>query len=107
KRYEVITPRDPAARGCQLSILAHDEPKALFKSLQEQHVIGDFREPNVIRVAPTPLYNSFEDVRRFVGVLRGESVRLPAEPWGGRLLRIASWSLDTSGVTVSTRSMRE
>ncbi|HPF40665.1 MAG TPA: kynureninase [Phycisphaerae bacterium] len=73
KRYEVITPRDPAARGCQLSILAHDEPKALFKSLQERHVIGDFREPNVIRVAPTPLYNSFEDVWRFVGVLSGES----------------------------------
>lgn len=73
KRYEVITPRDAAARGAQLSILAHDEPKALFKALQAQHVVGDFREPNVIRVAPAPLYNSFHDVWRFVGVLSGES----------------------------------
>lgn len=72
KRYEVITPRDPAARGAQLSILAHDEPKALFKRLQQQHVVGDFREPNVIRVAPAPLYNSFHDVWRFAKILAGQ-----------------------------------
>jgi len=69
KRYEVITPRDPDARGCQLSILAHDDPKGLFKALQQQHVVGDFREPNVIRVAPVPLYNTFRDVWRFATIL--------------------------------------
>ena len=69
KKFEVITPRDPAARGAQLSILAHGEPKRLFKALQERGVVGDFREPNVIRVAPTPLYNTFTDVWRFAGIL--------------------------------------
>lgn len=69
KRYEVITPRDPSQRGCQLSILVHDRPKELFKALQAKHVVGDFREPNVIRIAPVPLYNSFHDVWRFVEIL--------------------------------------
>jgi len=69
KKFEVITPRDPAARGAQLSILANGEPKRLFKALQERGVVGDFREPNVIRVAPTPLYNTFTDVWRFAGIL--------------------------------------
>ncbi len=73
KRFEIITPKDPAQRGCQLSILAHDDPKRLFKSLQSAHVIGDFREPNVIRVAPVPLYNSFHDVWRFAGHLQTQS----------------------------------
>lgn len=69
KKFEVITPRDPTARGAQLSILAHGEPKRLFKALQERGVIGDFREPNVIRVAPTPLYNTFTDVWQFAQIL--------------------------------------
>lgn len=70
KRFEIITPRDTAARGCQLSVLAHDNPKGLFKRLKNAHVIGDFREPNVIRAAPAPLYNSFHDVWRFAEILR-------------------------------------
>lgn len=71
-RYEVITPSDPAERGCQLSILVHDDPKSLFRELQARHVIGDFREPNVIRVAPVPFYNTFHEVWRFVQILTGD-----------------------------------
>ncbi|HEX4638378.1 MAG TPA: kynureninase [Chthoniobacterales bacterium] len=69
KRYSVITPSDPSARGCQLSILAHEHPKELFKELQTAGVKCDFREPNVIRVAPTPLYNGFHEVWRFAETL--------------------------------------
>ncbi len=68
-RFEVITPRDPNRRGCQLSILAKDNPKALFEALHRAHAVGDFREPNVIRVAPVPLYNTFTDVWRFSQIL--------------------------------------
>lgn len=63
--FEIITPNDIDQRGAQLSILAHGMGKALFDALTEQGVIADWREPNVIRIAPVPLYNSFEDVYRF------------------------------------------
>jgi kynureninase len=66
---EVITPNDPAQRGCQLSVLAHGHGKALFNRLTERGVVADWREPNVIRVAPVPMYNSFEDVWRFGQIL--------------------------------------
>ena len=69
QRYEVITPREPDRRGCQLSILAHDKPKALFEALVAEGVVCDFREPNVVRVAPVPLYNTFHEVWRFARVL--------------------------------------
>lgn len=69
RRYEVITPREPAQRGCQLSILAHDCPQELHKSLEAAGVVCDFRQPNVIRVAPVPLYNTFHEVWRFAQVL--------------------------------------
>lgn len=67
---EVITPKDPKQRGCQLSILAHGHGKALFNRISERGVVADWREPNVIRVAPVPMYNSFEDVFRFGEVLK-------------------------------------
>lgn len=63
--FEIITPKDKSQRGAQLSILAHGKGKALFESLTKQGVVADWREPNVIRIAPVPLYNSFEDVYRF------------------------------------------
>lgn len=63
--FEIITPKDPNQRGAQLSILAHGKGKAMFDALTKQGVIADWREPNVIRIAPVPLYNSFEDVYRF------------------------------------------
>lgn len=70
ERYEVITPQDARRRGCQLSILAKEHPKELFGRLEAAGVKGDFREPNVIRVAPVPLYNSFHEVWRFAQILR-------------------------------------
>ncbi|WP_410004510.1 kynureninase [Aequorivita nionensis] len=61
----VITPRNPEERGCQLSIQVKNADKNLHTKLTEAGVISDWREPDVIRVAPAPLYNSFEDVFRF------------------------------------------
>jgi kynureninase len=69
KRYSVVTPREPDARGCQLSIQAHQHPKELHKQLIAAGVKCDFREPNVVRVAPTPLYNTFHEVWRFAKIL--------------------------------------
>lgn len=63
--FEIITPKNPKERGAQLSILAHGKGKAMFDALTKQGVIADWREPNVIRIAPVPLYNSFEDIFRF------------------------------------------
>ena len=69
KKFSVITPVDPNARGAQLSIQAHEHPKQLHEELSAGGVKCDFREPNVIRVAPTPLYNTFHDVWRFAQML--------------------------------------
>jgi kynureninase len=60
----IMTPTDPATRGCQLSLLVEKDGKKLFDALVENGVIGDWREPNCIRLAPTPLYNTFEEVWR-------------------------------------------
>ena len=69
ERFEVITPRDPAQRGCQLSMLINDRPHELLKALKADGVICDFREPNVVRVAPVPFYNTFHEVWRFARIL--------------------------------------
>jgi kynureninase len=68
-RFTIITPRDREARGCQLSILAHEHPKELHKELEAAGVKCDFREPNIIRAAPTPLYNTFHEMWRFAQIL--------------------------------------
>ena len=68
-RFTVITPREVEGRGCQLSILVHEHPKELFEKLERAGVKCDFREPNVIRAAPTPLYNTFHEVWRFAQIL--------------------------------------
>lgn len=65
KLIEVITPVNEEERGCQVSMLMLKDGKKVFDELTKQGVIADWREPNVIRVAPVPLYNSFEDVYRF------------------------------------------
>jgi len=63
--FEIITPNNPEERGAQLSILLHGKGKSVHDSLTKQGVIADWREPNVIRIAPVPMYNSFEDIYRF------------------------------------------
>jgi kynureninase len=68
-KLSVITPRETDARGCQLSILVQEHPKELFGKLEAADVKCDFREPNVIRTAPTPLYNTFHEVWRFAKIL--------------------------------------
>jgi kynureninase len=69
KRFTVITPPQPDERGCQLSILVHEDPKGLFQKLEAAGVKCDFREPKVVRAAPTPLYNSFHEIWRFSKIL--------------------------------------
>jgi kynureninase len=65
KTIEVITPRNKNERGCQVSMLMLKKGKEIFDALTRQGVIADWREPDVIRIAPVPLYNTFEDVYRF------------------------------------------
>ncbi len=67
---QILTPDDPNQRGCQLSLLVRKKGKALFSFLTDQGIIGDWREPDCIRLAPTPLYNTFEEVWRV-----GEAMR--------------------------------
>ncbi|MCM4173087.1 kynureninase [Arenibacter sp. TNZ] len=65
--FEIITPED---RGCQLSVLLHGQGKELFNFLMENGVVTDWREPNVIRLAPAPFYCSFADMYNFGQVLK-------------------------------------
>jgi kynureninase len=70
ERIEVITPANPNERGCQLSIRVKSADKNLFKAITKKGVIADWREPDVIRVAPVPLYNTFTDVYKFAEILK-------------------------------------
>lgn len=70
KHFKIITPEDPQQRGCQLSILTNPEGKKLFDYLSANGVITDWREPNVIRVAPVPMYNSFEDAWKLAEMIK-------------------------------------
>lgn len=69
-KIKIITPSNPKERGCQLSIQVKDADKNLHKKLTEANIITDWREPDVIRCAPVPLYNTFEDVYRMVDKLK-------------------------------------
>lgn len=74
EEIEILTLADPTRRGCQLSLRLHkgrDAARRVFERLEEAGVTGDWREPDVIRVAPVPLYNSYSDVFRFVDILAG------------------------------------
>jgi kynureninase len=66
----IITPRDPERRGSQISINVAGRERKLFDDMIAEGVIADFREPCIIRVAPVPLYNSFQDVFTFGKVMR-------------------------------------
>ncbi|WP_207492684.1 kynureninase [Aridibaculum aurantiacum] len=67
---QVITPRGEAEKGCQVSMLMLERGREIFDELINQGVIADWREPNVIRIAPVPLYNSFEDVWQFGDIIK-------------------------------------
>lgn len=69
-RIEIISPRDPEARGCQLSLRVSGGGRVLFEQIQAAGVLCDYRNPDVIRVAPVPLYNTFHEVWRFARILR-------------------------------------
>ena len=72
-KVEIITPDNAKQRGCQLSLKmkpGHLEGKKMFAKIEAAGVTGDWREPDVIRVAPAPLYNRFEEVYRFVEILK-------------------------------------
>ncbi|MBC7555318.1 MAG: kynureninase [Taibaiella sp.] len=60
--FTIITPPEPARRGCQLSLLFNENGRKIFDHLAANGVIADWREPNVIRISPVPMYNTFEDV---------------------------------------------
>jgi kynureninase len=69
KEINIITPALPDERGCQLSLLVKKDGRALFDHLARHGVIADWREPDVIRIAPVPLYNNEQDVNRFLEIL--------------------------------------
>jgi kynureninase len=66
---EFITPRKEEERGCQVSMLMHERGREIFDELTKQGVMADWREPNVIRIAPVPLYNTFEEVWKFGDII--------------------------------------
>jgi kynureninase len=65
KKFSIITPSEPERRGCQLSIRVPERGRALCDRLASQGILGDWREPDIFRVAPVPLYNSYRDVYDF------------------------------------------
>ena len=71
EQFKIITPKEPSQRGCQLSIIAASDGKATFDYLTKNGVIADWREPDVIRIAPVPLYNGFEEAFDFAELLKG------------------------------------
>ena len=72
-QLKIITPSTPTDRGCQISLQTKKDGKKIFDKLTKAGVIADWREPDVIRVAPVPLYNSFEDVWQFSQLLNSSS----------------------------------
>ena len=70
QKIRIISPRDPAQRGCQLSFELGEQTREFYDALIGAGVIADFREPNIIRVAPVPLYNSFGDIATFSRVMQ-------------------------------------
>ena len=70
KIFDIITPRNEQEHGCQISLLLTKDGKKVYETLKKNSVIADWREPNVIRIAPVALYNSFEDIFRFGEILK-------------------------------------
>ena len=72
KKIEIITPK--GEKGCQISMMMLQKGKKIFEALKQNGILADWREPNVIRIAPVPLYNSFEELWVF-----GEAIKLILE----------------------------
>lgn len=70
EHFSIVTPKEKTERGCQLSVLMKKNGKKIFNTISNKGVIADWREPDVIRVAPVPLYNSFADVYSFVSIFK-------------------------------------
>jgi kynureninase len=70
KLIEIITPRHDSEKGCQVSMLMLEKGKEVFEALKQHGILADWREPNVIRVAPVPLYNTFTDVFTFGQIVK-------------------------------------
>jgi len=68
--FEIITPSNLEERACQLSVFLHGQGRSLFDYLMQNGVITDWREPNVIRLAPAPFYCSYEDMYEFGQILK-------------------------------------
>ncbi len=68
--FTIITPKDPQARGCQLSLSIHQHAEQLLQRLRAAGFICDLRHPHVIRLAPVPLYNTFSDVYQLYAFLK-------------------------------------
>jgi kynureninase len=68
-KIQIITPENPAERGCQLSLLVRENGRMLFDQLSRAGIIADWREPDVIRIAPVPLYNHAGDLSEFVRIM--------------------------------------
>jgi kynureninase len=67
---QIITPVNPDERGCQLSLMVKKDGRVLFDHLTKQGIIADWREPDVIRIASTPLYTTREDVNQFISLVQ-------------------------------------
>ena len=67
--FEIITPSAASQRGCQLSLLFNEKGEEIFEQLNREGVVADWRDPNVIRVSPAPLYNTFTEVYKFARIL--------------------------------------
>lgn len=70
---DILTPRDPSQRGCQLSLRVKKDPEGLVKRLESEGLYCDFRKPDILRAAPVPLYNGFEQISQLVQVLRAHA----------------------------------
>lgn len=70
RTFEILTPQDPSARGSQVSLLFKRNGRKIFDFLREEEIFADWREPNVIRIAPVPLYNTFEEIFLFASALK-------------------------------------
>jgi kynureninase len=76
KLCNIITPRNPQERGCQLSIIMRENGRRIFDGLSQNGVVCDWREPNCIRIAPVPLYNQFSDVHDFAVILGAQLAKV-------------------------------